>query len=163
MLYNMGRYVVTWSTTHSHPPRMTTFSSHAQEQHSKLHFCLQFTLVELMSYSIVLYCGLLLLDYSHRMHEKKSVHAICTEMRSILRGVASEGFHSNMQKKDYRVRILHSRPFIKMRDRYRIQLTMHRCCVDNIASEKIELAGSDSFQKSSSMMLSSIMSIDCRS
>ena len=113
MLYNMGRYVVTWSTTHSHPPRMTTFSSHAQEQHSKLHFCLQFTLVELMSYSIVLYCGLLLLDYSHRMHEKKSVHAICTEMRSILRGVASEGFHSNMQKKDYRVRILHSRPFIK--------------------------------------------------
>ena len=41
-----------------------------------------------------------------------------------------------MQKRDYRVRILRSLPFIKMRDRHRIQLMMHRCCVDNIVSRR---------------------------
>ena len=106
-----------------------------------------------------LYCDLLLIYYDHYVHVNQFVQYVLL-MRSIFRGEASERFHSKHARKDYRVRILRSRPFTKMRDRYRIQLMMHRCCVDNIVSKNMELAGSDSSQESSSMMLSSIMSTD---
>ena len=82
-----------------------------------------------------LYCDLLLIYYDHYVHVNQFVQYVLL-MRSIFRGEASERFHSKHARKDYRVRILRSRPFTKMRDRYRIQLMMHRCCVDNIVSKK---------------------------
>ena len=44
-------------------------------------------------------CRGLLLIRLFTLYACISAHALCTDMRSILRGGASEGFHSNMQKK----------------------------------------------------------------
>ena len=133
----MGMYADVLPTSHSHPPRMTTFNSHAQEQHSKLYFACNLHWLNYELYICVAACYSS--DYLHCLHAESVVQYVLIWDPSF-EAKPPKDFTQTCKRKDYRVRILHSRPFIKMRDRYRIQLTMHRCCVDNIVSKKCRIS-----------------------